>query len=194
MWLKMKKKEIWIGLYILLVVLGIMVVLKKDSEEKLALARYYSLFEKRSSVRPAGSGVPSPAEKPTPEEVPTPTFTPAPTPTPTPIPTPTPTPFPAASSAQINAFIDQYAAHFSVDPNVLRHLALCESTFNPLAEKLDYAGLYQFDQRTWRVYREMLSQDTDPDLRFNAEQAVLTAAYVLSIGRGGIWPSCLPES
>ena len=192
MWLKMKKKDIWLGLYIVLVALGIIVFLKKDFEEKLALARYYSLFENRSLVELANYDTPVPTAIPT--QMPTPTFTPAPTPTPTPIPTPTPTPFPAASSAQINAFIDQYAAHFSVDPNVLRHLAFCESTFNPLAEKLDYAGLYQFDQRTWRVYREMLSQDTDPDLRFNAEQAVLTAAYVLSIGRGGIWPSCLPES
>ncbi len=120
----------------------------------------------------------------------TPTKTPTPTPSPTS--TPAPTPQPEFSSEQINAFIERFAAQYAVDPNVLRHIAVCESGFNPLAHKLSYAGLYQFSPRTWEKYRRLIGEDANLDLRFNAEEAVQTAAYVLSINQAYIWPSCVP--
>lgn len=137
---------------------------------------------------------PTPTSTPTPTPTPTPSPTPKPTPSPTPIPTPTPTPAPVVTftSEQIHGFIERFAAQYAVDPNVLRHIAVCESGFSPLAYNVGYAGLYQFGPKTWANFRQQIGEDTSPDLRFNAEEAVQTAAYALSVGRGGIWPNCLP--
>jgi hypothetical protein len=143
---------------------------------------------------------PTPTPTPTLTPTPTPTLTPTPSPTSTPSPTPTPTmtptptlpPQPTYSVEQINALIERFAGQYGVDPNLLRHIAICESNFNPLAINGPYAGLYQFDSVTWKNNRQLMNEDINPDLRFNAEEAVQTAAFVLSIGRGGIWPNCLP--
>jgi len=135
---------------------------------------------------------PTPSVTPTP--TPSPTATPTPTPTPIPTLTPTPTPQlpPPVSSQEIHAFIERFAAQYGVDPNVLRHIAVCESGFNPLASKLSYSGLYQFGPNTWKNYRLMMGEDPSVELRYSAEEAIQTAAYVLSINRAYIWPSCVP--
>lgn len=125
---------------------------------------------------------PAPTQKPT--------STSAPTNSPTP--TATPSPQPTYSSQQINEFINRFAGQYGVDPNVLRYIALCESGFNPLAQNLGYAGLYQFGATTWQTYRKKIGEDGNPDLRLNAEEAVQTAAYVISIGNSYIWPNCVP--
>jgi hypothetical protein len=133
---------------------------------------------------------------PTPLATPTPTPTPVPTPSPTPKPkptkTPTPVPQPTFSSEQINGFIERFAAQYSVSPDVLRYIALCESGFNPTTSHLGYAGLFQFGATTWRNLRLEFGEDVNPDLRFNAEEAVQTAAYAISVGKKGIWPNCYP--
>lgn len=140
---------------------------------------------------------------PTPTETPTPTLAPSPTPKPkptntqapknTPTPTPTPTPtVPPASSEQINGFIDQYGRQYSVDPNALRHIAVCESGFNPNAVNGRYAGLYQFTATSWSNNRKLMGEDSNPDLRLNAEEAVQTAAYVYSVRGASLWPNCRP--
>ncbi len=133
---------------------------------------------------------------PTPESTitPTPSSTPEPTetPSPTPVPTPTPIPQPVFSPEEIHNFIERFAGQYAVDPNVLRHLAVCESGFNPLAEKLNYVGLFQFSPNTWIKYRELMGEDADIDLRLNAEEAVQTAAYAYSLGNDSIWPNCAP--
>lgn len=129
-----------------------------------------------------------------PKPTPTPSPTPRPTPSPTPIPTSTPTPAPLVTFTpeQIHGFIERFAAQYGVNPNVLRHIAVCESGFNPLAYNVGYAGLYQFGPTTWAKFRRQIGEDANLDLRFNAEEAVQTAAYALSVERGGIWPNCLP--
>jgi len=99
---------------------------------------------------------------------------------------------PRVSPEEIHAFIERFAAQYGVDPNVLRHIAVCESGFNPLASKFSYAGLYQFGPNTWKNYRLMMGEDPNVDLRYDAEESTQTAAYVLSINQGYIWPSCLP--
>ncbi|MFC1711869.1 transglycosylase SLT domain-containing protein [Patescibacteria group bacterium] len=150
------------------------------------------------AVSPSPILSPSPSPSPTLTPKPSPTLSPTlkptavPTPVPTPIPSPSPSKQPVFSSEEINSFIDQYAREYSVDPNILRHIAVCESGFNPLAENLYYAGLYQFSANTWSKYQILLNEDTNPDLRFNAKAAVKTAAYVLSINQEYIWPSCVP--
>lgn len=125
---------------------------------------------------------------------PSPSSTPTPKPTPTYIPTPAPTPIPAPSfsSEEVNGFIDRFAAQYAVDPNVLRYIATCESSFNPLAQNWGYAGLFQFGPTTWANLRKEIGEDPDPDLRFNAEEAAQTAAYALSQHETGIWPNCTP--
>jgi hypothetical protein len=135
---------------------------------------------------------PSPTATPTLTPSPSPTLTNTPAPSATFTPTPTSVLQPSYNSEQINAFIERFAAQYSVDSNVLRHIAVCESGFNPTAVKLSYAGLYQFSPSTWATYRNLMGEDAEPDLRFNAEEAVQTAAYVISIGKTHIWPSCTP--
>ena len=134
---------------------------------------------------------PSPSPTPTPTEEPTPTPKPTPTPTPSPSPSAKPLP-PAPSQEEIQGFIERFAVQYGVDANVLRHIAICESGLNPLAYKAGYAGLYQFGPITWGNFRRPMGESEDPDLRYNAEEAVQTAAYVLSLGRESIWKNCLP--
>jgi hypothetical protein len=136
---------------------------------------------------------PTPTLTPSPTPTPIPTKVPTPISTPTPIQTPTPIPQPTYSSQQINEFIDRFAAQYTVDPHLLRYIALCESGFNPSAQNLGYAGLYQFGSITWKNIRTKMGEDIDPNLRLNAEEAVQTAAYTLHINNAGIWPNCIPN-
>lgn len=117
-----------------------------------------------------------------------PTLAPAPTPSPKPtvlLPPPT-------SSQEINGFIDRFAAYYGVNPHVLRHLAICESGFASNARNSAYAGLYQFGPVTWKNNRLKMGEDPNLALRYNAEEATQTAAYMLSLGRIGVWPNCQP--
>lgn len=135
----------------------------------------------------------SPTDIPSPS--PTISLSPAPTRYPTPKPTFTPTPLPPVKKytpQEINAFIDSYSGQYAVSPHVLRYIATCESGFNPLAHKNIYAGLFQFSISTWKTYRRRIGEDPDPDLRYDANEAVQTAAYVLSQGKNHIWPNCTP--
>lgn len=135
---------------------------------------------------------PVPTEIPTESPTPTPEPTEVPTPKPTVKPTPTPLPQPKYTSEEINHFIDRFAGQYGVDANVLRHIALCESGFNPAASHAGYAGLFQFGSATWKNIRKEIGEDINPDLRFNAEEASQTAAYALSQGKSAIWPNCKP--
>jgi hypothetical protein len=129
---------------------------------------------------------------PSPTAIPIPSPTPSPTPTPTPKPTPTPIPQPTFTPEQINGFINQFAGQYGVDPNVIRHIAICESSFNAFARQGVYAGLFQFGPVTWRNLRAEMGESTNINLRFNAEEAVQTAAYAISLGKRPIWPNCNP--
>jgi hypothetical protein len=142
-------------------------------------------------VSPTTSPSAQPSHLPIPTSTPSPTIKPTITPSTTPTPTPIPTPG-AASSSDINSFIDRFAGQYGVDPNVLRYIALCESWFRSNAENAGYVGLYQFGETTWKNIRLEIGEDTDPDLRYSAEESVQTAAYALSKGKESIWPNCIP--
>lgn len=122
-------------------------------------------------------------------ETASPTLSPTPIPTKTPEPLPTPTPVPPA---EINALIDRFSAQYGVDPNVMRHIAICESGFNPLAIQGAYVGLFQFGPITWKNIRREIGEDANLNLRFSAEESSQTAAYALSQGKRAIWPHCAP--
>jgi hypothetical protein len=134
---------------------------------------------------------PSPTSSPTDSPSPVPTPLPFPTPVQTKTPTPVFTPSPV-SSQEINGFIDRFAGQYGVDPNVIRHLAICESGFRPNAVNGDYVGLFQFGPITWKNIRAEIGEDTNINLRYSAEESTQTAAYALSKGKGKIWPNCVP--
>lgn len=130
----------------------------------------------------------------TPSVIPTPTLSPSPKPTPKPTrkPTPSPVPQPQFSQAQIYEFTNRFAGQYGVDPNVIRAIAICESGFKADAKYVKYIGLFQFDIPTWKSLRIKMGEDSNPDLRANAEEATQTAAYAISIGKRSIWPNCNP--
>jgi hypothetical protein len=120
---------------------------------------------------------------------PTPTPTPTPTLTPTPTPSPTPTPVPLTST-ELENFFTQYANLYSVDKNLLRKIAACESGFNTNAVYMDYAGLFQFSTGAWINSRALMGQDGNLALRTNAQEAIKTAAFKISRGEVSAWPNC----
>lgn len=144
-------------------------------------------------IGPSPTAIPS--STPMPTITPIPTATPRPTPRPTPRATPTPTsiPQPTFTSEQIYDMINQYAGQYGVSPDVMRYMAVCETGFNPKATNHQYAGLFQFDSDTWERFRKLMGKDPNPDLRYNAQETVMTTAYMLSIGRAALWPNCYPK-
>jgi hypothetical protein len=125
----------------------------------------------------------------TPTSTPTPSPTPTPTPSPTPSPSPTPTPFPVTSE-QLDSWFTQYANHYSIDRSLLWQIAACETGLRPNATNWIYGGMFQFSPNTWKANRSLMGADTNPDLRFNPEEAIRTAAFVLSTRGPGAWPNC----
>ncbi len=152
---------------------------------------------KQAVITPTNTPTPLPTSTPQPKTdrhldiTPTP---PPPTPTPTQIPTPTPTPTTvqaAVTGPELDNFFTIYSSQYGVDREELRKIALCESGFNTNASYLGYGGMYQFSEDSWRSTRAAMGQNTDPALRFNAEEAVKTAAYKISQPNGtASWPSC----
>jgi len=109
--------------------------------------------------------------------------------------TPTSTPLLPVSStvvskADINLLIERYAVEFHVESGILRHLAECESGFNPLAVNKSRVGLYQFSPSIWRSNRNEMGTDSNLDLRYDASESIRTAAYILSKGKRWVWPVC----
>lgn len=113
--------------------------------------------------------------------------------TPTPTPSPTHVPQPVLSAQEIHKLMERFASQYGVDVNVLRHIAVCESGFNPSATNRNYAGLFQFNKTTWENNRRLMGEDPNVDLRYNAEESVQTASFIISKGKNYIWPNCYPK-
>lgn len=127
------------------------------------------------------------------------------TPTPTVFPTPKPRPIVAAettevhqqavamqvtSPADLDHWFSTYSQAFGIDANLLKHIAKCESGFNAGSISGPYGGMYQYLASTWSSTRNAMGLDPDPDLRFNAEEAIKTTAWKISVGGIGAWPHC----
>lgn len=130
------------------------------------------------------------------EAVPSPTLdiiviteTPIPTPTvkPTPTRTITPTPIPVGA---LEDWFNRYASKESIDRERLKRIAVCESGLNPNARFLDYGGLFQFSTGSWISTRTNMNLTTDPNLRFNPEEAIKTAAFKVATEGIHAWPNC----
>lgn len=91
-----------------------------------------------------------------------------------------------------DSLFEKYGSQFNVPQDTLKRIAYCESRFNEnaLSKSQTYGGLYQFSASTWASTRSSMGLDPNPELRFVAEEAIMTAAY--KIGAGGIraWPVC----
>lgn len=126
----------------------------------------------------------------------TPTYTPTPTLTPTPIPpTPTYTPTPLQKSSgqapsDLEDLFSKYSSEYSVDKDLLKRIAQCESGMRPDASNLGYAGLYQFAEQSWISARSRMGLINDVSLRLNPDEAIKTAAFMISEHKLHIWPNC----
>jgi hypothetical protein len=137
----------------------------------------------------APTPTPTSVPTPTPTAIPTPTSTPKPTATPTPSPTPTPTPVPVTAE-QLDEWFTKYSNHYSIDRQKFWNIAVCESGLRPSATNGIYGGLFQFSPATWKTTRAAMQMNPDPNLRFNAEEAIKTAAFKTSVSGLASWPNC----
>jgi len=130
---------------------------------------------------------------PTTTPSPTPTLTPTPTPTMTPTPTPTLVPPTPTSLPVVNyeELFETYANHYSVDKDILKRIAICESKLNPVAANGDYLGIFQFASITWQVTRASMGLDSNPELRNNPEESIRAAAFKIASGGERAWQNCL---
>jgi len=117
------------------------------------------------------------------------TETPTPTLTPRPTKTPVPTPY-EITGDKFDELITKYANKESVDPSLLKKIAVCESGLNPMAQNGPYAGLFQFSQGAWTSLRNRMNLDNNVQLRFHPEEAIKTAAYKLALNGRAAWPNC----
>lgn len=154
-------------------------------------------------VTPNASPTPTPVVSPTPSATlaPTPQATPMasatlqPTPVASPAATPKPSPTPApsvarATSAEMDGWFNEYAGSSSVSIELLRKIAVCESGYNQFARNGIYGGLYQFSSSTWESTRKAMNADPNPDLRFDAKEAIRTAAFRIATMGSAAWPNC----
>ncbi len=95
-----------------------------------------------------------------------------------------------SAPGDIQNLIQKYANLYRVDSNLMTKIAKCESGFNPDAVNGPFAGLFQFISGTWITNRKAMGLNTDPALRFNAEEAIKTAAFKISRDGAGAWPVC----
>jgi soluble lytic murein transglycosylase-like protein len=125
----------------------------------------------------------------------------SPTPSPKPTSTPKPTPLPTETiqdTPKINSqapenltlLIEKYANRYGVDKDMMIGIAKCESGFRENAVNGPYAGMYQFVSSTWVSNRRAMGEDPDPNLRFNAEESIKTAAFKMGRDGYGAWPVC----
>lgn len=96
----------------------------------------------------------------------------------------------AISPTAHDALFEKYGQQYNISPQILKLIAKCESTFNPKAVSGPYAGLFQFHTPTWQSNRRAMGLDANPDLRFDAEESVKTAAFKMSRDGFGAWPVC----
>ncbi len=133
--------------------------------------------------------IPSPTPLPT--DIPTPTLAPTTIPTPTATPTPTVTATPTPSvPVDLEALFTDHANHYSVDKDLLKRIAQCESGMNSSAQNGPYGGMFQFSESSWTSTRNAMGMDSNPQLRFDPGESIRTAAFKLSTGGRSAWPNC----
>ena len=107
-----------------------------------------------------------------------------------PKPTPTNTSKPVVGPVELEILVDMYAGTYGVRKDIMMIIMKCESGFNPSATNGSFGGLFQFMSSTWISNRKAMGLDPNPQLRFNAEEAIRTAAFKMGRDGYGAWPAC----
>lgn len=94
------------------------------------------------------------------------------------------------SPSELESFFSQFSSQYNVSEDELKKIAQCESGFNTNSDTGTYAGMYQFLASTWESERSTMGLDPNPDLRKDAQEAIHTAAFMLSRGGEDSWPNC----
>jgi soluble lytic murein transglycosylase-like protein len=97
---------------------------------------------------------------------------------------------PVTGPAELEALVEQYATQYGARKDIMLIIMKCESGYNPNASNGSFAGLYQFMASTWVSNRNAMGLDPNPALRYNAEEAVKTAAFKMGRDGYGAWPAC----
>jgi len=163
-------------------------IISSQSDQNTNISPTPTIFEKQETT---DASAPSPTTQPTTTPVP-PTATPTPTVLPTATPTPSPEPTITTSSTDLETLFNRYSAQYNVSKDELEKIASCESGQRADAQSPngDYLGMYQFAASSWSSTRSAMGQDPNPDLRTNADEAIKTAAFMLSRGQENAWPNC----
>lgn len=90
----------------------------------------------------------------------------------------------------LKPLFEVWANAFGVDVNLLKGIAKCESHHNPGAANGPYGGMFQFSTSTWESTRNSMAHDPNPDLRFDPEEAIKTAAFKIASGGIRAWANC----
>lgn len=90
----------------------------------------------------------------------------------------------------IHQLIERYSSEYGANKDMMIIIAKCESGFRAEATNGSFAGIYQFLGSTWKSNRNAMGLDPNPDLRFNAEESVKTAAFKMGRDGYGAWPVC----
>lgn len=93
---------------------------------------------------------------------------------------------------ELDALFQKYGTEYGVSWEKLKAIAKCESNFNAavISKNGLYGGMYQYVASTWSGTRKQMGLDPNPDLRFNAEEAIRTTAFKIANGGIGAWPVC----
>ncbi len=90
----------------------------------------------------------------------------------------------------LEILFEKYSQEYNIDKQLLKKIGQCESGFNPKAINGPYGGMYQYLATTWVSQRKAMDLAVDEILRFNAEEAIRTAAFQISRQGTGAWPTC----
>lgn len=115
--------------------------------------------------------------------------TPIPTPTPKPTQTPTPTKIIILSS-DLELLFGKYSNQQSINRDLFRKIAICESNLNYMAVNGDYVGLFQFSSYYWKSIRRKMNLDDNLNLRYHPEESIKTAAFAIASYGHLAWPNC----
>lgn len=94
------------------------------------------------------------------------------------------------SPADLEWLLQQHAATHGVNPSIMKKIAQCESGMRAEAANGPYGGMFQFNSSTWVSNRKAMGKDPNPSLRYNAAEAIETAAFKMGRDGYGAWPSC----
>lgn len=97
---------------------------------------------------------------------------------------------PVSQTGEVEMIIEKWAGEYGVSPAIMKKIARCESGFAPNATNGTYGGIFQFSETTWVSTRALMAENTNPELRFDANESAKTAAFKMAKDGFGAWENC----